>query len=377
MSTVSPSPDPVRAWLAALMRDEDPGPIPDEVVLLDTARAEGVLALCRSWLRRSAAWEQYPETLRAALTRHAYQEAAVEMLRAAELRAVLEALAQQGLPVLLLKGAALAYTLYPAPHLRSRCDTDLLLQSRDEAARAGRVLQTTLGYQRPNAVAGDLIIHELGCYKTGPGGLAHTLDIHWRLNNAALLSERFTFAELAAAAVPIPALGPHAQGLGSVHALLLACLHRVAHLPEGNADRLIWLYDIHLLAQRLTDQQWQEIVILAEERALCGPCLDGLGNARTWFATVLPEAVLSRLRAGADRERWFDPRLARKRWRLEWLNFRALPSTAERLRWLGQHLFPDPGFMRHRYGFRHPLWLPWFYGVRIARGIAKRFRQGH
>ena len=119
MPTVSPSPDPVRAWLAALLRDEDPGPMPDEAVLLDTARAEGVLALCHDRLRRSPAWEQYPETLRAALTRHAYQEVAVEMMRAAELREVLEALAQQGLPVLLLKGAALAYTLYPEPHLRT------------------------------------------------------------------------------------------------------------------------------------------------------------------------------------------------------------------------------------------------------------------
>ncbi len=83
-------------------------------------------------------------------------------MRAAELREVLAALAGAGLPVLLLKGAALAYTLYPEPHLRERCDTDLLLPSRDEAERAWRVLQT-LGYQRPNAVSGDLIVHELGC----------------------------------------------------------------------------------------------------------------------------------------------------------------------------------------------------------------------
>ena len=55
----------------------------------------------------------------------------------------------------------------------------------------------------------------------------------------------------------------------------------------------------------------------------------------------------------------------------------ALPSTAMRLRWLCQYLFPDADFMREQYGFRHPLALPWFYGVRIARGIAKRFQQGH
>ena len=375
-SPATSSPDPVRAWLAAVIRGAEPSAAPDAAVLLETARAEGILALCYDRLRRSSTWTSYPETLRTALTRHARQAVAVEMMRAVELRNVLAALAGAGLPVVLLKGAALAYTLYPEPQLRERCDTDLLLPSRDEAERAWRVLQT-LGYERPNAVSGDLITHELGCYKTSHGGLTHALDVHWRLNNATLLAERFTFAELTAAAVPIPALGPQAHGLDSVHALLLACMHRVAHLPAGNADRLIWLCDIHLLAQRLTDEQWQRWMMLAEERGLCGPCLDGLRAAQTEFKTILPDEVLSRLRAGADREGWFDPRLARKRWRLEWLNFRTLPSTGARLRWLGQYLFPDVDYIRRKYGFRHSLWLPWFYGVRIVQGVVRRIQQGH
>ena len=226
MPPLNPPTDFVKGWLAALMRGEEPGSAPAESVLLDTARAEGVLALCHERLRQSAAWEQYPATLRAALTQHAYQEVAVEMVRAAELREVLEALARQGLSVLLLKGAALAYTLYPEPHLRSRCDADLLLPSRDEAERAWRLLQT-LGYQRPNAISGDLISYELGCYKTGPGGLTHALDVHWRLSNNALFAERFTFAELAAAAVPVPALGPQARRSGSG-----ACVAAGRHAPD-------------------------------------------------------------------------------------------------------------------------------------------------
>jgi len=147
-SPSTPSPDPIRAWLAAVVCGAEPGPMPDEAALLDVARAEGVLALCHHQLRRAPAWTQYPETLREALTRHARQAVAVELIRAAELRDVLAALAQAGLPVLLLKGAALAYTLYPEPHLRNRCDTDLLLPDRDAVEQAWRVFQT-LGYQRP------------------------------------------------------------------------------------------------------------------------------------------------------------------------------------------------------------------------------------
>ena len=370
MPTVSPSPDPIRAWLAAVVRGAEPGAmLPDEAGLLDTAQAEGVLALCHDRLRRSPAWTRYPETLREALTRHAYQEVAVEMLRAAELRAVLEALARQGLPVLLLKGAALAYTLYPEPHLRSRCDTDLLLPSREEVERAWRVLQN-LGFQRSHIELGDLTHYELGCYKISHSGLIHTLDLHWQLSNTALFAERFAFTELVAAAIPIPALGLHAYGLGPVHALLLACMHRITNMWLGTADRLIWIYDIHLLVQHLTNEQWQQITTLAEERMLCGPCLNGLNSAQALLATVLPNDIQRRLRVGADRE-GFDPRQIDTWWRYEWLALCTLPSTIMRLRRLGQYLFPSVEHMRHRYGFHNPLWLPWFYSLRIVQRATK------
>lgn len=167
-------------------------------------------------------------------------------------------------------------------------------------------------------------------------------------------------------------LGPQARGLGPVHALLLAGVHRVAHrLVDPHSDRLIWLYDIHRLAERFTAAEWQQLLALATERALCGPCLAGLSTAQSWFGTRLPEESLNRLRAGAAREA-FDPGQPRQPWRMEWLEVRGLPSLAARWRWLGQRLFPDGAYLREQYGFHSALWLPWFYGIRIGRGILLR-----
>ena len=370
MPTLSPPLDPVKLWLAMLLRGAEPGAIPDASALLKVARAEGVLALCQYHLRRSPAWAQASAGLQAELTRCAHQEVAVELARTVELRAVLATLAQAGLPVLLLKGAALAHTLYPQPHLRSRSDTDLLLPSHADAERAGQVFQT-LGYRCPATVVGDWANSELGCYKTSRG-LTHALDVHWRWSNRTLFSTRVAFAELAAVAVPIPALGPEARGLGPVHALLLAGVHRASHrLTDPHSERLIWLYDIHRLAERLTAAEWQQLTALATTRALCGPCLAGLTTAQGWFGTRLPEESLNRLRAGAAGEA-FDPGQPPQPWRLEWLEFRGLPSTATRLRWIGQRLFPDRAYLREQYGFHSALWLPWFYAVRIGRGILLR-----
>jgi hypothetical protein len=64
------------------------------------------------------------------------------------------------------------------------------------------------------------------------------------------------------------------------------------------------------------------------------------------------------------------PRGAVRR-RFAWLIFRTLPSTAARLRWLGQNLFPEADYMRRKYDFQHLWWLPWFYGVRSAWNVVR------
>lgn len=98
----------------------------------------------------------------------------------------------------------------------------------------------------------------------------------------------------------------------------------------------------------------EQCTALAEKRTLCCPCLDGLDSARIWFGTNLSDAVLNRLRAGTDQE-GFDPHQIRRRWRYEWLTFRTLPSTALRLRWLGQRLFPSADSLRCQYRLSQPV----------------------
>src|SRR4051812_38011046 len=66
-----------------------------------------------------------------ALRESAIREAAVEALRLADLRAVLAALASRGVHPLIVKGTALAYSIYDAPELRPRGDTDVLIDPND------------------------------------------------------------------------------------------------------------------------------------------------------------------------------------------------------------------------------------------------------
>ena len=135
---------------------------------------------------------------------------AMELARQHELRQVLQSLADIGVEVLLLKGTALAYSLYPAPALRPRTDTDILIRSSDRDATAS--VLSNLGYEKPNAVSGELLSYQCSFHKQDRFGVAHILDVHWRVNNTQVFSRALDYEQLALRALPIGRLGDHARG---------------------------------------------------------------------------------------------------------------------------------------------------------------------
>ena len=80
-------------------------------------------------------------------------------------RSVVDALAAAGVPALITKGTALAYTVYPQPWLRPRTDTDLLVRHEDVPA-ASLALQAC-GYTRSDALStGELVSHQYAFERT-------------------------------------------------------------------------------------------------------------------------------------------------------------------------------------------------------------------
>ena len=59
-------------------------------------------------------------------------------------------------------------------------------------------------------------------------------------------------------------------------------MHRVAH-HHDEADRFKWLYDIHLLASRLTDAEWERFTTLAAARGIAAVCREGLERTVAWY----------------------------------------------------------------------------------------------
>ncbi|UCE84677.1 MAG: nucleotidyltransferase family protein, partial [Deltaproteobacteria bacterium] len=295
-------------------------------------------------------------------------EAVSEMIRSGELARALCALAAAGMRGVLMKGAALAHTIYASPCLRPRADADLLVHERDREA-AERVL-ARCGYTRAPRIAGKRIEYQAPYYRDAHG-LRHVIDLHWRVFNRQVLADRFPFDELAARAVRVPAIAEAARALDPVDALLVACLHAPAH-HRGQRRPLVEAYDAHRLASDFAPDDWRELARRAAARGVRRLCLRGLREAQRRFGTALPGHVVDAF-SDADSERERSARLlGAGRSDPFWNDVRAIPGWTGRLRFLYEAAFPSAAFVSHQYGVRSRALLPLLY---LHRGVTGLFRR--
>ena len=370
---------PVDELICAALRGERPlWRQPDDAAateaILSFAEVHGVTPLLHEQLHGGT----WPQDILQALRDRAVQQAMWELRHQQLLAQTLAVLDDIGVRPVLIKGTAMAYSLYANPVMRTRADTDLIIP-REAKGRTHDAL-VSLGYERNPGVSGDFVSYQSSYTRQTPDGGAHTLDLHWKINNSEVLSRLFTYDELFDDARPLPQLCAHALGASPVHALLLACMHRSTHKQNPyyvngeqhhDANRLIWLYDIHLLACELNSPDWAEFIRLAEKKGLRAICLEGMQQAQGRFRTPYPEAVLAAL-THPGRAEPAAKYLGGGRWRQQWMDFCALDSFSRQVQWAGESLLPSAGYMRGKYSDQPDAWLPWLYVRRAAQGVAKR-----
>ena len=358
--------------LVASVRGEDAAPVGTGVrdeELLEICAAEGFSPLVYRRLATKAD-EAWPAAMRAALEREAHASAVQEALRRRELAAVIESFAAADVPVILLKGAAVAYSVHDEPADRPRADTDLLIPR--EKVDAARAELHRLGYQPSILCDGDLFC-QFEMVKTDRFGVHHAIDCHWKISTQPVFADMVTFDELDREAVPLPRLHSLARAAGPVHAIFLACLHPAMH--HRNIERLIWTYDIHLLASRLSESEFDRLAGLATAKRAGAVVACQLRRARGRFGTVVPGGALARLE-GALGEPSADYLRSGRRWHNELVSsMRGLAAWPDRVRLARDVMFPDARYMLRSYGLESsvigPALLPTLYAHRGIKGVLR------
>jgi hypothetical protein len=361
----APVPPSLRAPLRALLRGEN-APWPssatdlDAAQLIDSIEQNGLAPLVYA---RLTGWP-----IQSRLRDVAIRAAVGEPARLADVREVLDAFEANGIRVLIIKGTGLAYDIYPSPDVRPRGDTDLLIAEAD--VDSVRTIMVARGYTSPLTSGDTLAVRQQSFTRGG-----HVYDVHWDVANSPVLRDALPFEELLGRAIPVPRIAANAFAPSHVDALLLACIHRVAH--HHDIERLIWLYDIHLLREAMRADEHARFWRLAADRRVVAVCERSVELADEWFARAPHDRARDWLSA-SERNReepsaaFLDP--DRTRGAMLANDLKAL-SWRARVRRIRELAFPPIGFIRQSFPSAPAAALPAMYIWRGARGVLRLLRR--
>ncbi|MFM7404870.1 MAG: nucleotidyltransferase family protein [Erythrobacter sp.] len=216
-----------------------------------------------------------------------------EELHVPKIADVIEALAEQGIPSIVLKGSALAYLHYADPAMRRRGDTDLLVHPEDLAQT--RACLRKLRWISPDAARG-LYFQESWDIDCGLGML-HTLDLHWHPADRPVIQKVLRPEGYWSGMRPLPRLSPNAAAPDRVTMLVHASINQFWHETRGylvednrvvGGRRLIWAVDYHHMIASFAPEDWEQLATICAERDIGGIVHAVLAGAHRDIGLALP-----------------------------------------------------------------------------------------
>ena len=343
----------------------------DWEMLFAQVQTEGLAPLLYWILSKSGKFSSIPETVRQAL-RASYAGAWMQNQKLLkELETLAHRFYEEDIPLVLLKGACFALTIYPDIGLRPMGDLDILVPACQLPAAVK--IADGLGYHEdlPEASPGlnNLLSHHACLQKSDSPFIS--LEIH----DSLVAEKSFSYA------VPVDWFWEQIEPLQTTRPglkldglfiltpaaqVLYASAHAMLQHGGKNAP-LRWMYDIDRLIRYYEGRlDWD--LLLSQARVLeWGSALAAaLRKTMVYFKTPVPEYVITSLSASTDRHQNL---VAQKQIRpathtLEERETLLSLTGYARMRLFLALLVPSPAYMRWRYKFKTSWHLPWYYLLR-------------
>ena len=331
---------------------------------LSRCQHHGVQALLYHQAQGRGEWIEWPDDIRRALEQQSKAGTAQEMLRSYYLSKLLGKFSEHEVRCLLLKGEALAYTHYLIPGTRARGDSDLFIHIDDVF-----IAQSLVDEMGLHIVSPKLRTHQFTVMQSESAVGAFVFDVHWRMLNNPRYARLMSFDEVYDRSVVVPDLYCTRVPC-TADALLLACMHRLGS-KNHDRDRLIWIYDIHLLISSMTTAEQTEFAAKAVELDVQEECMDGIVRSCTWFCTRVAAEALELLKAPGQQQN-LSTRFNRSNLALLLDDAQRLPDLQSRKLLLCELVLPPATFLEMKYGKSGRWWWPVLYTRHIIEGFLKR-----
>lgn len=287
-----------------------------------------------------------PKEIMALLSKMLMSTGAWSLRHGRQIRIITTALEDAGITVLLLKGPALARTVYPDPALRYSSDIDLLVKPED-VLKCEPVF-TQLGYSCPERTF-HFAPHDQHHQVFLPPGNGSRVELHWvadanyRMFCPGWLTTAFDRK------IRVTSEDLSFYTLHPVDHLTFLAFH---HVFQHQALRLDWICDIALLKNRLTvPDDWDEIRATCAANHIRIPLELALTASILWGAYDIPEEYrdFSIWQKASAREQTLWKHAIHRQTHFHsavYLKLQGLPSSFEKLRVCGRYIMPPRELLR-------------------------------
>lgn len=369
---------------AAFPLNESTAPPPDLTgldwsQLVRSASDHGLAPLAYAALKKCDLFNVAPKSAIETLRIDYLRASIANRLAFQELARLLDRFERENISAIVLKGGALALTLYDDIALRPMGDLDLLIHQ-SSLGRAREILIEEGyedGYAALTGMAGrDAVRFSVAQSFQRMGKRPSQIDIHWHAFTTPYYFER----------IPVEWFWQRATefSVGPARALAFSpgaqLLHLAAHCMLHGYRRRIWSYDIaQLIARRFDEIDWDEIVRAAARFGLSQLLSKALIEAREQWRVSVPASASERLQSahtplkgrmvsGAAEAVSGGP--------LDLINGFGLLGARKKLDYWKGIAFPSASYMQSRFQIRNQaLLLPW-YVWRVGRAVCLMARAG-
>jgi len=282
-----------------------------------------------------------PQEILEYLNRVLMLAAARNLLAGRQIQTVTGALEAAGIPVILLKGHALARTVYPDPALRQSSDIDLLVK-RGDMIQSEAIL-TRLGYTCQShtfRIVPNEHPHQVFC----PPGKGMHIELHWGVDGGFSLFEKDWIDTAFEQKIPVQSPDLSCFTLNPVHHLQFLAFHTVfGHYSV----RLDWALDIACMMQRLRiPEDWEGLCFASTKNHIRIPVERALTAGSLWSGYTIPADFrdFSRWPAPSERELrlWKHAQVRHTNLRSDlYLMLQSMPTFSEKMKFCFRFILPQ------------------------------------
>ena len=295
-----------------------------------------------------------------------------------DLAQILEKFTAEEISLIMLKGAALAETIYNNIAIRPMVDIDILVHSEDVNSALNQLTFLAYNPVEPESHPGIITEYENELLLQKSGYIDVALELHWSLLDSPHYQQKIQMDWFWQSAVPAQFNAVPGQVLGPEALLLHLCSHLMLH---HRGEGLLWLHDVaEVLVQCRTSLDWETLLHKAQEYDLVLSLQPVLNQVTLQWNIELPPGILDKINGlqPSPRElKVFNWLTAAERPIAQrfWVDLATSSSWSRRLDYAWHSLLPSRDYMRRRYQINRPLLLPIYYPYRWLDGFLSLFRK--